>query len=172
MPLVNTWIKNEDWAAYYQLASNKQWGAFIHNALNPTVGEVIGAHGDRYRAIGESSEIEDAIVAKRIKPTKTPKDEQTLEFTNDKGDVVRRIGVLPDGSVGIQADPRGIDKVLAKQKKGIIKSPKDAEKAVTPEMVGELPAIKRILEKNKLCKIHGTPLDDRGRCMQKGCKYA
>lgn len=25
---------------------------------------------------------------------------------------------------------------------------------------------------NGLCKIHGTPLDDRGRCMQKGCKYA
>lgn len=24
----------------------------------------------------------------------------------------------------------------------------------------------------KLCKIHFTPLDDRGRCMQKGCKYA
>lgn len=25
---------------------------------------------------------------------------------------------------------------------------------------------------NGLCKAHGTPLDDRGRCMQKGCKYA
>lgn len=25
---------------------------------------------------------------------------------------------------------------------------------------------------NGLCKIHGLPLDDRGRCMQKGCKYA
>lgn len=24
----------------------------------------------------------------------------------------------------------------------------------------------------KLCKIHGLPLDDRGRCLQKGCKYA
>jgi len=24
----------------------------------------------------------------------------------------------------------------------------------------------------KLCKIHGIPLDDRGRCMQKGCRYA
>lgn len=25
---------------------------------------------------------------------------------------------------------------------------------------------------NGVCKIHGLPLDDRGRCMQKGCKYA
>jgi hypothetical protein len=22
------------------------------------------------------------------------------------------------------------------------------------------------------CKVHGSPLDDRGRCLQKGCKYA
>lgn len=22
------------------------------------------------------------------------------------------------------------------------------------------------------CKIHGLPLDERGRCLQKGCKYA
>lgn len=37
MPLVNTWIKNEDWDKYYQLASNKQWGEFIHNALNKDI---------------------------------------------------------------------------------------------------------------------------------------
>jgi hypothetical protein len=24
----------------------------------------------------------------------------------------------------------------------------------------------------KLCKIHGTPLDDRNRCLTKGCRYA
>lgn len=24
----------------------------------------------------------------------------------------------------------------------------------------------------ELCKIHGLPLDDRGRCLQKGCKYS
>lgn len=23
-----------------------------------------------------------------------------------------------------------------------------------------------------VCKIHGTPLDRRGKCLQKGCKYA
>ena len=26
--------------------------------------------------------------------------------------------------------------------------------------------------KQAVCKIHGTPLDFRGRCLQKGCKYA
>jgi hypothetical protein len=26
--------------------------------------------------------------------------------------------------------------------------------------------------KNGICKIHGTPLDSMGRCLQKGCKYA
>lgn len=25
---------------------------------------------------------------------------------------------------------------------------------------------------NGICKIHKTPLDDRGKCLQKGCKYA
>ena len=25
---------------------------------------------------------------------------------------------------------------------------------------------------NGMCKIHGTPLDGRGRCLQKGCKYS
>jgi hypothetical protein len=30
-----------------------------------------------------------------------------------------------------------------------------------------------IMASNKVtCKIHGIPLDDRGRCMQKGCKYS
>lgn len=27
-------------------------------------------------------------------------------------------------------------------------------------------------DRNGLCKIHGIPLDGRGRCLQKGCKYA
>lgn len=25
---------------------------------------------------------------------------------------------------------------------------------------------------NGVCKVHGLPLDDRGKCLQKGCKYA
>ena len=44
-----------------------------------------------------------------------------------------------------------------------IKSPKDAMKQ-----------IEKINPKfeYKLCKIHGTPLDSRGKCLQKNCKYA
>lgn len=37
MPTVQVWIKNEDWDKYYQLSSSKQWGEFIHSALNPEV---------------------------------------------------------------------------------------------------------------------------------------
>lgn len=25
---------------------------------------------------------------------------------------------------------------------------------------------------NGVCKVHGTPLDDRGKCLMKGCKYS
>lgn len=28
------------------------------------------------------------------------------------------------------------------------------------------------IKSNGTCKVHGLPLDSRGRCMQKGCKYA
>lgn len=34
MPIVSTWIRNEDWDKYYQLHTTKQWTEFIHNALN------------------------------------------------------------------------------------------------------------------------------------------
>lgn len=82
-----------------------------------------------------------------------------------------------------------IHKVEAKSEKweprapAVIKTPKDAEKAVGKKInanweghkqlrdasLGRLPK----LESNvKLCKIHGTPLDSRGKCLQKGCKYA
>lgn len=27
-------------------------------------------------------------------------------------------------------------------------------------------------KENGTCKVHGTPLDSRGKCLQKGCKYA
>jgi len=34
------------------------------------------------------------------------------------------------------------------------------------------PLVKVNLKGEPLCKVHGTPLDTRGRCLQKGCKYA
>lgn len=41
----------------------------------------------------------------------------------------------------------------------------------TPESI--IPLIKEteLLVKRGLCKIHGTPLDSRGRCLTKDCKY-
>lgn len=50
--------------------------------------------------------------------------------------------------------------ILDPQKRGI-----DPKEVILPT-----PSFERLA--NGLCKIHGTPLDDRGRCMQKGCKYA
>jgi hypothetical protein len=43
------------------------------------------------------------------------------------------------------------------------------------QSLGQLPNAPKTLSKreaNGVCKIHGTPLDYRGRCTQKGCKYA
>lgn len=51
----------------------------------------------------------------------------------------------------------------------IIKSTTDAEKATLNQLARDV-APNYI--KQKLCKIHGTPLDDRGRCLVKGCKYS
>lgn len=39
-----------------------------------------------------------------------------------------------------------------------------------------IPRLKQAIETRAVlvptCKIHGTPLDNRGKCLQKGCKYA
>ncbi len=54
--------------------------------------------------------------------------------------------------------------------KKVIKTKKDAEEVI-PEIVP--PVAKNISrQSNGLCKIHGTPLDGRGKCLQKGCKYS
>lgn len=53
------------------------------------------------------------------------------------------------------------------------KTPKDAEKA--QELMNTAINLKIGSMKPRptvVCKIHGTPLDSRGKCLQKGCKYA
>jgi len=40
-----------------------------------------------------------------------------------------------------------------------------------PKIAGVFPA-SALRDLTKLCKEHGTPLDSRGKCLQKGCKYA
>jgi hypothetical protein len=37
----------------------------------------------------------------------------------------------------------------------------------SPKKDGTFPKLK-----NSFCKTHSTPLDSRGKCLQKGCKYA
>lgn len=40
----------------------------------------------------------------------------------------------------------------------------------TPTQIPSVFSTKKI--SNGLCKVHGVPLDSRGKCLQKGCKYA
>lgn len=52
--------------------------------------------------------------------------------------------------------------------------PVGPSKTLGPDLLN-IPGVQRASEletKVKLCKVHGIPLDSRGRCMQKSCKYA
>lgn len=66
-----------------------------------------------------------------------------------------------------------IDSVFEEHNKNIvlsevIESPVEAKKTIS-RLLDERMAIK---EKYKVCKIHGTPLTEMGKCLQKGCKFA
>ena len=52
------------------------------------------------------------------------------------------------------------------------KSPKILKPEIKPET--KLETFNKLKETIgvKLCKVHGLPLDGRGRCLQKGCKYS
>lgn len=59
-----------------------------------------------------------------------------------------------------------------------VTKPKEAVASVSP---GNVSATVRNLAKSyppirnefrPVCKVHGTPLDLRGKCLQKGCKYS
>lgn len=54
----------------------------------------------------------------------------------------------------------------------VIKTPAEAQEAVSivANLKNDSEQIKDKSYQN--CKIHGTPLDVRGKCLQKGCKYA
>lgn len=72
----------------------------------------------------------------------------------------------------IQAAKAGVsmkDYIFRKDIK-LINTPEDVQDII-PELIP--PVAKNINRySNGLCKIHGTPLDNRGKCLQKGCKYA
>lgn len=133
MPLVNTWIKNEDWDKYYQLASKKQWGEFIHSALNNT---------DGWQKWSPTYT--------HLKPVKTPKD----KFSNV------RVASHPD-EVPLDKIKDGSNK--SPQAPKVIKTPTEAK-----TVVQQFSAFSK--QGSGVCKIHGTSLDDRGKCLVKGCK--
>lgn len=75
---------------------------------------------------------------------------------------------------------KGIDlyrEATPKQRKVIGKAAKTIDEILVPQdktSGGTALFPKRVATErlsNGLCKIHATPLDSRGRCMQKGCKY-
>lgn len=92
-----------------------------------------------------SKELNDKIVKAWEKPIKTPKDVR-----------IKDLGVSNVGGREWHNE--------------VIITPKDAEKAVIGSPGEALLAYEKGY-KGKLCKIHGTPLDDRGKCLVKGCKY-
>lgn len=53
----------------------------------------------------------------------------------------------------------------------IIKTPKDAEKTMLKKSLFGIGMNPKSFGGN-LCKIHGTPLTDQGKCLQKGCRYS
>lgn len=140
MPIVQTWIKDDDYSKYLVVRSSGKhaWGEFIHNALNGVT--VVGAA--EFSAQREQGGV--LIKPTKLKPIKTPKEED-------------------DAIVGMYMG-----------KPPIIKTPKDAEKATQARFDEKLDKLVDVGRKQlaKLCKIHGTPLDNRGKCLQKGCKYA
>lgn len=62
---------------------------------------------------------------------------------------------------------RALDIELMKKSKGGMIPDKDIERVIEMTLI---PAQQRGAK--GVCKIHGIPLDDRGKCLQKGCKYA
>lgn len=68
---------------------------------------------------------------------------------------------IHDGLLGKSAADKEVKQVRVKTAK-VIKTPAEAQAIVKNVASYEGP----------VCKIHGTPLDARGKCLQKGCKYA
>lgn len=62
----------------------------------------------------------------------------------------------------------GVVDTLLERERGIIKTLKQAKSAGF-EVAQATDTVKG---KSGTCPIHKIPLDDRGKCLQKGCKYA
>lgn len=148
MPNVSTYIRREDLSKYLAIHEKGGWSEFIHNALNEVKPEkIVGTYFG--------------------KPIKIPKDEWVgpdTELVPLTGKPSMTKSELKQAMKDNPSQYTNLDK--------IIKSPKDAEKAVNKELVARGLENSTMADNTlKLCKIHGTPLDDRGKCLQKGCKY-
>lgn len=137
MPQVTVYIREDDLDKWKALEKKSE---FIHTALNKEMGGFM-LDGQRVNELP-------SYVANTVKTPKPGFKKATSDDLNQKA--------LGDTFYGV--DIYDTSKVL--------KTPKDAEKAV-----GNL-TISAGFEPVKLCKIHGTPLDSRGKCLQKGCKYS
>lgn len=157
MPLVNTWIKNEDWDSYYQLASNKRWGEFIHNALN---GSLTWADGDRISGtvLVKAPDVDPKISVGIAQDSSDALNQETLVW----GKAREMMKPLADSMRPIKAKeakkshPDAADTSLGPR---VIKTPEDAVKAVFPNA-------------QKYCPNgHAIP-DGRSKCLGKKCKYS
>lgn len=70
----------------------------------------------------------------------------------------------PDGTISAE-DPSKPSSFVS----GVIKTSQQAKEAALKK-VGE--ATDTVKKQPGLCPIHGSPLDSRGKCLQKGCKYS
>lgn len=69
------------------------------------------------------------------------------------------------------ATPATIDTLVQTNKDRKRWTPED-EQRLKDTNVPELPKPAPERLQNGLCKIHDIPLDSRGKCLQRGCKYA
>lgn len=92
-----------------------------------------------------------------------------LKQLKDSG--IEALGLIVDDRVQVTT----LDKPLVRMDKGMDTYTKKIISDGTVA-IGEFPdgttGIKKSRLKNGLCKIHGTPLDSRGKCLQKNCRYA
>jgi hypothetical protein len=69
--------------------------------------------------------------------------------------------------------PKGYTGRLMKHRSGSGSSVVFDERVIDREReLMETPSVRQKTQENGICKNDGSPLDYRGRCLQKGCKYA
>jgi hypothetical protein len=101
------------------------------------------------------------------------------DYVNKFLDAIRKDAAeprLPDGSKGfvIEFKKKSGAKATSPFMENLVTpdEARDIAKASDKEILGIIKPHGTLSQVVGLCKVHGIPLDSRGRCMQKGCKYA